>query len=550
MSRAGIRACIAALCLLAVCTILFFLRAEYETRHTAFLRGALVRAQVQETVHVGTRTYSVNETTIYDIPSADTREALRVAYAMALARRAPVLNIAGTDPDQLSSAASALETTQQLLAKIQKTEAERLLIAHSLYPIDFLQALAQMERSRTVFLQTGTESAERAYNAAVHDAIRAGKEDIRAYRSALNAVGFPATHIIFFDGSATRDSMMHGLNATLTTFDAMERELRYRNQCLEGRTGACDTRDLDRVLDNTERSSIRPIDAEKREHIDQTISFLKAALGTDAIGTQIYAIDDRSCMNNAEAPYHYGIRSKNAESGTAAYESIINLDDVRFFPMSGTGLAFNEYMLSRGILYTPTSPVVFYLCTQALGAYGRVFSMEQALFALRAHPEWLADASPLGIAPLIHENDIVNALIAATQRARAMNDLASIHALEDLSLMMREHSAGLESMALDVHTTGRTVLGAYEEGIPQMHDAQYLLIAKSGFPSLFPLRGDEVGAPPISILNTAFDQRPNRMRMYADMTPAEKADALSSYAQWVRLHKEFFVLGGAEETRE
>src|SRR3989344_7146478 len=121
----------------AGCILAFFSLALgvfiFREQAISFFSSALQQADVIETVSVQGGTYRVDRGFVSRsdgvlVRPAQTIKALRLAYALTLARRSPLIGLAGTNADKLDAATTQLEEVQDTLADLQDEEEDKRLI--------------------------------------------------------------------------------------------------------------------------------------------------------------------------------------------------------------------------------------------------------------------------------------------------------------------------------------------------------------------------------------------------------------------------------------
>ena len=163
---------IATIFIIAIAAIIVVQTRVQKAVAAQYFAAVLRTLNISETVMVGHITYQVEHGTIRamngrPIAPADSFDVLRTAYALSLARRAPILDLAGTDPDALSTSTKQLARVQAQLADLQKTSQAHAAVGTALYPIRFLELLSTLEKARLTFINTGSSTLDSAYQTAL-----------------------------------------------------------------------------------------------------------------------------------------------------------------------------------------------------------------------------------------------------------------------------------------------------------------------------------------------------------------------------------------------
>lgn len=102
--------------------------------------------------------------------------------------RAASVSLAGINPQTFLEAVQRLQNTQERLAALQKNNADSEAVRTALYPIDFLNALGNLEEARIAYMASSTYTTEQAYQQAQELVNGTYTEDIKRFRDAFQRV--------------------------------------------------------------------------------------------------------------------------------------------------------------------------------------------------------------------------------------------------------------------------------------------------------------------------------------------------------------------------
>ncbi len=545
-------------CLLAVLALALLGVFIFREWTTSFFSSALQQANVIETVSVQGGTYHVDRgfvSTSDAVPVQPARKigALRLAYALTLAKRSPLIALAGTDADKLDTATTQLEAVQNALADLQSEENDKRLIRNTLFPIRWLRALADTERARQAFLTNSSDQNETRYRAALEAAAVAFESDLSRYRAAFAQTAIPSQRIAVMSGIETTESILHAIDEAGAGMQATGSRLRNRERCLSGLFWFCGERDLAIPALDEPRDVRSGAASRLPADVNDMLDLYAAVFGLPALKNRtVFAISDDSCIEPRPLPHYFVIPPDNGAGVPDLVPPMLFVGDTtinRIVEPSANWRTFNQYLLDLGVKYTPGNPISYYQCPELRGLQGHIFGIDAVFEEIQKDPSWAKRFGHVSVAGtrVISDGDIT-AFLASTTRAASGNGSPSSERdlLTELSLMVKNRSAALDRLVAAIATIDRTIPGLKQYGIHEGFDANYLLIAKSGFPQLFETQNPSVvGTTSISVFVGKGSPRPSNSLWYSQLPEEEKITAMSDLKVWVRLHREFLKSGVA-----
>ena len=488
------------LCLLLLCALLALaagadlLVEDRESNVLQFFSEALRDADVREHVLAGGRTYNIAGGVVREngavVRGRGALLPLALAYKKALARRTPLLPLAGTDPDALLNAVQELERTQALLAQTQSDPGGVPLI-RSLYPTGSLRVLAELERARIAFLETGTIQEAWRYDLAVRTALWQLRADLAAFRRAFSravpsGVGEYATP----STSVTRANVLEALDALLAGLNDIETVLGERLSCTRGGIASCDLNDLS-LPRLEEQKNVVPEEAIARAREIRSL-FGQAGTLEKPDDNLIVVLAKSACAPDNPIFSVYTRQFGNF----AGYTNLLWLGDIRFvLSEKHPDIPFFSYFSDHGVRYVPV-PLNHYSCAELGKDWGRVFGVLDARKFARALPisKFAGEAATDSLKKLerallssdvVHERDAVEYVALAQELDEELPE-DSANKIAALSLKLRNGSAGLDLFIREMAIVERTNIELLESsGPPADMTIPYLFFVRSAFPSLF-----------------------------------------------------------------
>ncbi|MFA7310043.1 MAG: hypothetical protein WC050_04015, partial [Candidatus Paceibacterota bacterium] len=329
----------------------------------SYFAYALLMNRARETVIVADKRYSVESGVAWSADGSaategETYEALRLAYALSLARRSPILGMEGTAPNKLRDATDKLDRVAKELSSVQTNDADRDAVSKALYPTGFLRSLADLEEARNAFIASGKDTDEAMYQNRLGSTIGVAERDLQRFKKAYT--NMQETRFAVPSGVVTKDGVLGTLQNIEDGFDSVRREAKRRDECTGGKISACQPEDL--RLTNLKRlagegaavreQAVRPLTRE-------VVSIREAAAGSRYSRDAFVSLSRSGCMSMLSAPYLFVIRDP---SYSPSYPVLESMDDLYFSRINeGTAGAFEGLGISY-LLYVPTT---FYACPES-----------------------------------------------------------------------------------------------------------------------------------------------------------------------------------------
>lgn len=446
--------------------------------------GALLRdANVSETVVIAGTPYRIESGSLVN-PSESERdcEALRLAYALALARHAPLFGTAGTNPDTLE------ERTQELVAAVGELQnmqpnASLATLLTSLYPSNFLLALAELERRRHALLSSGSQEDEQRYREQL-------STTLVAYQTAINAfaAGFAqarpddSARFVTFGGTLTTAGIAEATQSLRVIATDIEGEHAARSACLDGASGSCTAAWF------TKPAS--PPAITKATSTPDTIRDVSAVYrdvtGGAPTAPPIFGLTSSACLPQDEVMLT--IFSSRSDELMPVY-----MGDLLYTDTAQRNTPVLDQMQEAGISRSFLYPLNYYFCPALQHDSGRLHAMLQARSFAETHPTLApVERGIVMDSPVTYESDIIAYLEAAGRSAASPQERAEV---AELSLMFNQRSAGLEYL---IATMSRILRGHVQHaasGLPFDISVPTRFLMHSALPSLFAAYADDTLIP-------------------------------------------------------
>lgn len=489
------------LIIVVICAAWFVLavHAQYEAR--AFFSQQLASIRGSETVSVRGKTYSIQNGAILKPGSSpedlsNALPALRVAYAQELARRAPLLGLAGTDPETLSANIDSLQSAVNELASWQASTSSAELL-QALYPLAFLSRLATLEEYRQAFLASGSDVNEEKYEAALDDAIQAGTGDSESFQRAYDAAtaGSAGGDISTFGGTITVDSASSSIEAIRSRFDELQILYDKQTACLRGVISECDARELQIAVPAT----IPPIGNGTTDNAAAIVrSVTLAAFSPSyAFGHDEVVLASSTCAGMLPPPYY--VLAASSENATDV-SPIRFLNDLFFTPTAQVNGPVPAYMREvHGISLAISNPMEFYQCPQLGSDLGEIRAITATADFAQAHPS-IAVAQRdrfLAQSGVLREDDALQYLQAALAQTENQDPSGAYADMIPILLMFDERSAGLDTLVGMIASIDDTDAHMKMNGVPFDVTSSTLFLTHSAFPSLFLSQNPAAGDSPV-----------------------------------------------------
>ena len=447
------------LLLLAGCALL--------VEHVALVRDARVNAYFSASLR------AIGVPVASSTPSSQ----LELAYARELARRAPLMDLAGTDPAALRRGIDALASAQAKLVDAQKNSRDREAV-ESLYPLTYLRALANLEEARERFVASGAAPDRARYDSALQDAIAAGRHDLRVFKATFDsyAEATPGRFPTLGDTIST-ESMMAVLNKIDEGFDTVSRERTARAACLQGLIERCDNAELRTRIPDAASSPLNPAAA---ANVTAVRALLAAATHNQSYATNtVVALDESTCEGAySDGPFYY------LPPLTDPVRPPQFLNDLFFIPTQNNTAGLSVYMKdSLGMAYSRVNPSIYYICPDVGRDNALMAAVIETARIAQSHPDIAQNLRrPLLGNTAFRESDATVYLRAALTE---VHDATTTNELTEAGLMFVDHGGNLESTVLQAAQTGTRDASLAASGVPFDLSGRDLFLTHSAFPTFF-----------------------------------------------------------------
>lgn len=452
-----------------------------------FFADALREAHVQTDVVVSGRVYNVADGRVTrDDGGTPSRlvalKALRIAYAQSAARASPLLDISGTDPAALRASVRELSRAVIAISERQPTAREVFLVRASLYPLAFLDSLADVAEARARFLASGSDIDAGRYHAALDAALAEGRRSAQIFQNAHAEMTRARRDALASAGGTIVPEAVDAAKATvILRFDEARAAHTARLRCLRGKEGACDVGDITPALYGRQavqraNSATTPIMREVEQIREEALDELVSADGYTIMATY------SPCFALLPPPYYF-------DAGVGNYRPQF-VGDIIFHPASSDSSGTMKYLHDEyGIDYVPSNHAVFYTCPEFQNDIGIISAVLAVAQFARSHPDVLQ----------AQRSDLLstNGIVRAGDAWRYLRDGLDLDdgylrlpaedqdAFLTLVHMMNNRTADLDVLVRQIAQVLRTDIEIHDGGAPFDITAAKLFLTHSAFPSLF-----------------------------------------------------------------
>lgn len=412
------------------------------------------------------------------IPANASLSSLKLLYAQTMAERSPLFGIVGTDPTALSSAVSALATTTQAIAAAQ-SNAQDAQLTQSLYPIDFLRALARAEAAREAFIAEDSAANEQAYDAALHATASAGITESQAFALAIQTEIGTSTIFLGTTGDTISSSrILESASDIVTRMEGLSQELDARDACVSGNTTSCTVNDI--ALPQVAAAALPPSSDALPQLSSDVISTFSSVLPVGYFnGAQIVRFDSSICLDEYTPPY-YAVAQPGEVDPRGRYLYIGDIIFTKPWPTIDAALPF---MGAYGITYLYDDPFEFYQCPEAESDMSTISAIANTAQFARQHPG-LAPTDAQALEGEVADDGYARKYVSdALSQATSSTDEDT---LVSLALEFNEGNADLATLVQEIATLDQFNLQAAQNGLlPGGNNVNQLFETHSAFPSLF-----------------------------------------------------------------
>lgn len=535
-------------CAFALLGALFLHKERRDAQASDFFERALAAADVTVDVTVAGRSVRVENGRAQADNLRERVEALRVAYAYALARYAPLLALPKTDPRELGEVLVRLESIRDGLSGAQETAQDAMAVKKGLYPVAFLRALAQLERSRLDFLADPSDEGALKYQRAQETAARSLRSDVQAHTEAFERV-VPPTQAGYgvFGGVMTRDSIVRSISSLSEGADATTRAVKDRERCLMGSLAHCPEEPL--------RAPSTEIPAHDVPFPDLSTVRSVRSLFAQANGNPEYSqgalvqLSSSACLASFDTYPVYSLQHRRA--GVKSTYSPEWASEVLFVPSDQhENVPFYRYFKDKDVEYVYFPALEFYKCPELAYDFSRIFATLEIQKAARALSfSRYATSSPALkslearlINPpsgVLRERDAIEYIAAARENISLMSHTDRAE-LDELALMLALRTAQFDKYIARALEDEWSNLNLREKGVPVELSAPYLFFAKSGFYGFFQGANDSVAGlqqPPLDRA-IAADGSQKFVTLSSLQGHVSPSDIRSYFSFFFRIHRD------------
>lgn len=474
----------------------------YIQSEVVFFREALRSARSTETIQVGGIVYRLSDGVMYEgdteIVGSDSLPLLRIAYAKTVARHSPLISISGTDPALLDGATERLEAVRDNVSLLQKTQSDADSVRSGLYPIDFLRALADVERKRIDFLAQGTPEQEEAYAQSQRYAVTAYYSDLKKYRKAFEKT-VPLS--IGRYGTARdvigRNDIISATRALEASMYTTEGRLRNRGLCIGGVHWRCNISDIH------PRTTLVPIEKaistdylSRSQEIESLFQSAYAKEASDSV--KIYELSESACTGTIDGASLFAIYA-GSPSGIFSEVSPVYIGNIRFTDAARErATPFYDYFFTQGVRYVVDDPLLHYKCLEAGQDIGKLLSLrslhtfaQQAMLSI-----FESGASKISLEKIEKAKGTVTDPITYADATRYINAAVSLMINKKIPEKVRSDvfneiitftnsSASFDAIVRTIAQVEESNMALSKKGVRISLDAPYLFYVRSAFTTLF-----------------------------------------------------------------
>ncbi len=478
----------------------------YEVRRqqkstVVFFTHTLATAHFRGKISIGNHHYTVNDGTVskdgLPVYGNEALPAMRLAYEKTAARREPLFSLAGVDGGQFLSAVGELSKTRDALAARQGDPSDASLVRTSLYPIDFLTALGNLEIARTEFLASGDLSDAKKYETAQARTIGAYSKDLALFRSAfLDAVPENTRTYATPLNFVTRDAVLRALDAYSRGVGDIQKTAARRQACFRGNIRACETSDI----------ALPELDQIPHANVAQgALAFGQKNFGLLSKADYVFEksplilLPDSACFvpSTGTSPlYAFQVRG---DAGTTSPQIAPTLVGDLLLIESGphADQPFYRYFASHGIRYVAMHEIDYYECLTEHRDQGSLMALRNVLKFAKTTPlsAYLSGSSAASLhsseqvftkSGVISEKDIVDyvregeRMVASATLPEGLSDT-----VVSLAVQVHDKDIGLYRTMLDIELFETMNMRMADTGIGIDFRPLFLIFTRSAFTDLF-----------------------------------------------------------------
>lgn len=529
-----------------------------ESTRTNYFSAQLSAAVVSQQVELGGKLYTVKNGAVYDdqnrvLSGNKALSALRLAYAVTLARRSPILALAGSDLARLDQAIDGLASLANGFAEVQKKTRERTLIENSLYPIGYLHAMTRTEALRRSFIQSGSDRDLALYQEAQHDSLLEYRDSLLRYQSAFMTL-VPHTQKRYAMGESvvTYDSSLRAVAQLLESNSRTYEAWRRRTFCIQGSIAHCKTQDL--LLPRIPQTHKQPVSQKSLAQALEIESMLARARDETVSPSMILVnLSESACSGRKDVAPLYSINEQVLPDSPFVNRQVTFVGDIRFIKSDQyRSVPFYDLFAQRQVAYIYTAVPMHYACPEFGRDVLRVFAVQAVRDFVHEHPlslyvpadnarvlRMLEAAIDVPLSQPAYEADAGAYLAAALELPQETFPEDIRHKLLELSLQFSNESAGFEYAIQSIVRIENNNLAITDKGIPVDLEAPYVLFFRSALPLLYVSNNYSVtggnGIPPYPAVPTD-QQNPYVYYSTLPRTPAMLEKIMHDTRIYLRVH--------------
>ena len=497
-------------------------------------------------VSVDSVSYGIDGDTIYStngnghISEKMRQRVFEVGALLFEARYAPLMAIAGTEPEALSDAVSALEDAIDVLASAQGSNEEAAQVRNTLYPTAFLRSLVRLEQDRLNFIENPTESNARQYEQAQLEAIQIGLSNALSFEDSLREAVQKESDITFplysLSGVITPEALLQSASIIVKRMNEVNEAYKTRKICREDMHSRCPIEiamverggQENKVVESATEHSFTLEEMENIRGIETFFMDVAVRLGGIRRSTLAVRLNESACVREAQNPHTFMVYDIPAEGDKKRKDLQHFTGELLFIPTNIDGPVLNMFEADQ-ISYVIVRPLSFYVCPQAQHDLGMLAAIKYA------HETALLYSNLVyGGAAAIDDDNFLSEEDAKAYVEEALLDAeelspSEIRQFEELSLMLDDRSARLDVLIHKIALVVKQRATQHQEGLPFEVSMPFMFLTHSAFPSLFLSHNSGAGLSDISLTQVAT---PEQRKQFLDMhktfnelkknTPVEK----------------------------
>lgn len=442
-------------------------------------------------------------------------QALSLTYEQLLARRSPLLGAAGIDTEALRRGIKELARSQKSYAAAQVDPRDATAVREALYPISFLQKIADLEDARRAFIASGSERDARVYRRLLRETADSGLRAAKTLQSAIDAHAGDKNFVFpGIGGTITRKSFFTSLKTLTARFESIAEEVHDREQCLRGAVAECRPIDID--------LSLPEAPAQTKATAFTYVPFPPWA----ASATPSFVVLQHSaCLGTQDAPYVFAFLSGDFTSRAP----FIFRGDIFYAPTAGAKGESMQYLRENlGIEYSVVNPLEFYLCPDVAEDLGIAAAVHATTEFGRAHDGYATTSRARLLAESSAQERLARAYIRQlVEEVRNRPDYPHLASLEDLLNRWKERTAKMEMLVGWIAEVNLRDAQLASQGVPYDLDASSLFLTHSAFPSLFLTQSDMRDIPSINIRDASYTATlPGNITTYTRLRRTENVEKI------------------------